>query len=160
MRAALPPDACDASPAAAAGAAGDAADAAGAAVDAGAASRVVLLAHPDHLRRALRIGETTFARAAAPPCASVRLVPAMQPYRLDWPSGSGGGALDLFAGVPSARVHTLGVARDAAWRQPPYGFYPDGEPQRWAHKREVWLCYEVWARAKGVATGVIGPAAT
>jgi len=161
-----------------------------------ATSRLVLLAHPDHLRRAIRIGETTFAKAhkaaakaaaakaarGAPPCAAPpppprppRLVPALQPYRLDWPSSEGatstvvwwdkeegaeeeaatGAQLDLYAGV-SATVHTAGkVVHEATWRDAPNGFYPDGEPQRWAHRREVWAVYEVWARAKGVATGVI-----
>ena len=160
--------------------------------DGEATSRLVLLAHPDHLRRAIRIGETTFAKAhkadakaaakaarGAPPCAAPpppprppRLVPALQPYRLDWPSSEGatstmwdkeeeadeaatGAHLDLYAGV-SATVHTAGkVVHEATWRDAPNGFYPDGEPQRWAHRREVWAVYEVWARAKGVATGVI-----
>ena len=140
-------------------------------------SRLVLLAHPDHLRRAMRIGETTFAKAAkatrkaaattsggalcAPPPPPPRLMPALQPYRLDWPDAGAaeggvatGAHLDLFANI-SARVHTAGEVVDATWRDAPHGYYPDGEPQRWAHKRDVWVCYEVWARAKGVATGVI-----
>ena len=46
--------------------------------------------------------------------------------------------------------------RVATWYDAPNGFFPDGEPQRWARNREVWIAYEFWARAKGVATGVIG----
>jgi len=45
--------------------------------------------------------------------------------------------------------------RVATWYDAPYGYFPDGEPQRWARHREVWIAYEFWARAKGVATGVI-----
>lgn len=132
-------------------------------------SRTVLLAHPDHLRRALRIGMTTFAKPAAAhggSCAPIHLIPAMQPYRLDWPtaarSGSGGrgdelpGAkLDLFAGTPPARVQTSGSVVTATWHDENLGFFPDGEPQRWAHRREIWVAYEFWARAKGVQTRVI-----
>ena len=113
----------------------------------------VLLAHPDHLRRALRIGETTFARSPGP-CS--QLVPAMQPYKLDWPSHSPSAArLNLYAGV-SCTVHTGGIERAVTWYDAPNGFFPDGEPQHWARHREVWIAYEFWARAKGVATGVIG----
>ena len=63
--------------------------------------------------------------------------------------------MDLYAGV-TAHVHTLGQLRSTSWREEPHGFFPDGEPQRWAHQREVWIAYEFWARAKGVATGIIG----
>ena len=123
-------------------------------------SRVGLLSHPDHLRRAICIGETSFARAASSvgrACAPVRLVPAMQPYRLDWPmqpTSSGETRLNLFAGV-SASVHTRGETKLATWYDHANGYFPDGEPQRWAHSRSIWICYEFWARAKGVATGII-----
>ena len=53
---------------------------------------MVLLAHPDHLRRALRIGGTAFAASddlrGVSGCQGLRLVPAMQPYRVDWPQTS------------------------------------------------------------------------
>ena len=151
----------------------------------GAARRqIIVLAHPDHLPRAVRIGETVLfgggGRAATPYSATTTrdctsdplppLLPAMQPYALDWPwaahdarrsSGGGrraprppGAGLDLFAGV-SALVHTEGEQREAGWDSPNMGYFPDGEPQRWAHKREVFIAYEAWARAKGVATGII-----
>ena len=134
---------------------------------AGRSTRLVVLAHPDHLRRALRIGETTFARAAlGGPCreASIfgsSIVPAMAPYHVDWPWDSstaahgarGGSTLNLFAGA-SGHVHTNGSRRDASWYEPPNGFFAD-DPQPWVRRREVWLCYEFWARAKGVATGII-----
>ncbi|KAL1520755.1 hypothetical protein AB1Y20_022321 [Prymnesium parvum] len=120
---------------------------------------VVLLSHPDHLRRGLRIAETTFRRAAAeeqPSCPPVRIVPAMQPFRLDWPDPSlaSSRSLDLYSSV-STRVHTQGYVRDASWNDDNLGFFPDGDPQFWAHRREVWLCYEFWARAFGVVTNVI-----
>ena len=86
-------------------------------------------------------------------------MPALQPYSLGWPSlpaaETRDAKLNLYAGV-SARVHTRGTARETGWYDEPHGYFPDGDPQRWAHRREIWLCYEVWARAKGVATGVIG----
>lgn len=151
-------------------------------------SRVILLAHPDHLIRALRIGETTFRRAGGDHggCDHILLVPAMQPYAIDWPAhadlGQGpmghdhrtsgakqprhlarrfrfeerpGALLNLYANV-SARVHSGGEVRTAAWSDANHGFFPDGDPQRWTHRREVWVAYETWARAKGVATGIIG----
>ena len=129
-----------------------------------AAARTILLAHPDHLPRAMAIGEAALARAAggralARACGAPRLVPALQPYRLDWPTRGtpAGGRLNLFEGV-TARVHTAGAVRDASWYDAAHGFFPDGEPQRWAHRREIWVAYEAWARAKGVATGVMGAA--
>lgn len=131
------------------------------------AGRTVLLAHPDHLRRALRIGETAFARAAdGRACHQLPLVPALQPYLLSWPTNTSatptpapssvtsGSALNMYADV-AGRVHTQGTSREATWYDAEHGFFPDGEPQRWVHDRDVWICYEFWARAKGIATGVI-----
>jgi len=128
-------------------------------VESDGSPRVVLLAHPDHLRRGLRIGQAAFAKAAraeeAPPaCPPLAMVPAMLPYRLDWPRRRERPLLDLYANV-SAHVHTGGHVRLASWHDANHGYFPDGDPQRWAHRREVFLCYEFWARAKGVATGVI-----
>lgn len=130
-------------------------------------STVVLLAHPDHLRRGVRIGETTFSQAGKSDdsCRDLRLVPAMQPYLPDWSSPDKsaptptGSRLNLYEGV-AATVRTNGQTRRVTWydtRDPAAsnGFFPDGDPQRWAHRREIWMCYEFWARAKGVATGVI-----
>ena len=80
----------------------------------GSAARVVLLAHPDHLRRAIRIGETTFASIEGA-CRGLQLVPAMQPYTMDWPSAPPSAALmrlNLYAGV-SCTVHTGGEVRVA-----------------------------------------------
>ena len=50
--------------------------------------------------------------------------------------------LNLYAGV-SCTVHTGGRERVATWYDAPNGFYPDGEPQRWARNREVWIGYEL-----------------
>mmetsp|Transcript_21694 Transcript_21694/g.35785 ORF Transcript_21694/g.35785 Transcript_21694/m.35785 type:complete len:454 (-) Transcript_21694:228-1589(-) len=125
------------------------------ACDSSAGGRVVLLAHPDHLCRALRIGETAF-KGSVGPCHGLQLVPAMQPYSVGWPrQPSSAAQLNLFADV-SCTVHTGGGVRGATWYDESNGFFQDGEPQRWARHREVWLAYEFWARAKGVATGVIG----
>ena len=109
-------------------------------------SRLVLLTHPDHLRRALRIGETAFARAGSSPCRRLRPVPALQPYRLDWPlrspasdeGAATGSVLDLYAGV-SGSVQTGGTRREVAWHDAPYGFFADGS-QPWVYRREVWIC--------------------
>ena len=89
----------------------------------------------------------------------------MQPYLPDWSSPDKsaptptGSRLNLYEGV-AATVRTNGQTRRVTWydtRDPAAsnGFFPDGDPQRWAHRREIWMCYEFWARAKGVATGVI-----
>ena len=123
----------------------------------GDAVQLVLLAHPDHLPRAMAIGQTLIATRTA--AAAERgscippLLPAMRPYRLDWPSrptAEGG----LYANV-STIVHTAGVVQKASWYDERNGFFPDGEPQRWAHRREIWILYDQWARAKGVATDIM-----
>ena len=46
--------------------------------------------------------------------------------------------LNLYAGV-SCAVHTGGGVRAATWYDAPNGYFPDGEPQRWARHREVWF---------------------
>ena len=105
----------------------------------GGDGRVVLLAHPDHLRRALRIGESAF-KGFGGRCRGLRLVPAMQPYTIAWPdtssSSPAGTRLNLYAGVSSA-VHTGGEVKEATWYDAASGYFPDGEPQRWARRREV-----------------------
>lgn len=137
-------------------------------------ARVVLLAHPDHLLRALRIGETAIASTADDEegtsshdaCRKLRLVPSMLPYAVDWPSTAGMTTPssspaelnhhNLYARVVG-RVHTSGALRNASWYDgASHGFFPDGE-QPWVSRRDVWMAYEVWARAKGVATGMIKP---
>ena len=100
----------------------------------------------------------------------------MQPYSLDWPwarrhasssRGGGGGqgrapqtpgsVLDLFAGAATGvAVHAAGgEVRQTGWDAPAMGYFRDGGTQPWVHKREVFIAYEAWARAKGVATGMI-----
>ena len=119
-------------------------------------SRLVLLAHPDHLRRSLRIGETVLPRvvataASSGSCSPLPIVPAMQAYRLDWPDQgpSTDVHLNLFAAMasPTTQVHVGGALRNASWYDANAGFFPEGDPQKWVHHREVWLCYEFWARA-------------
>ena len=84
----------------------------------------------------------------------------MQSYRLDWTSSGANSShadessharLNLFKDI-SAHVHTAGEVQQVTWYDAAHGFFPDGEPQQWVHSREVWICYEFWARAKGVAT--------
>ena len=132
--------------------------------------RVLLLAHPDHLPRVLRTAKTVLggnwssstdgdAAAAAGACSNegpLELLPAMLPYSLDWPSALfPAEKLDLYESV-EAVVHSQGGTTLASWYSDPRaGFFPDGDPQRWAHRREVWVLYDHWARAKGLATGVI-----
>lgn len=156
--------------------------------------QLVLLAHPDHLPRAHRIGQRALARAwdgCGPTSGPApQLLPAMQPYSLDWHrraraarthalrgDGDGGGhgdvsqgaerelsaakaaaagsELDLFADAGAALVHTGGREQHARWDDEAAGCFPDGYPQHWAHRREVFIAYEAWARAKGVATGIM-----
>ncbi len=132
--------------------------------DGHAPSEAVLLAHPDHLRRALRTARTALrADDALTNGAHITLAPAMAPYSLDWQRGRGDahaapGARNLYANV-SCHVHTAGERRRATWYDAELGFFPDGEPQRWARSRDVWVLYEGWARAKGVATHMIRPQA-
>ena len=64
--------------------------------------------------------------------------------------------LDIYSGV-TGRVHTSGHMQESSRHTQPHGHCPPGSPQRWTHRREVWVAYEFWARAKGVATGVIAP---
>ena len=64
-------------------------------------------------------------------------------------------ALSLMRPVARGGLDAGVQVRVATWYDASYGYFPDGEPQRWARHREVWIAYELWARAKGVATGVI-----
>lgn len=114
--------------------------------------QLVLLAHPDHLPRALRIG-----RKVLPTLISNRppLLPALQPYTLDWPSQTPSAAeLNLYAGV-TATVQSEGKKVEASWYDARSGYFPDGDPQKWAHSRDVWVLYNHWAMAKAKLTGII-----
>lgn len=121
-----------------------------------AAQSLVVLAHPDHLRRAIRTLQT-FLGSKARTFPAWAVAPAMAPYSLDWPSNrSCGSALDLYAGV-SAMVHSQGSEFLTSWRARNLGYFPDGDPQIWVRNREVWVLYDHWAMAKGIATGIINP---
>lgn len=126
----------------------------------GCERRLLLLAHPDHLVRVTRTARTLLAaRTPAGACAPT-LLTALDPYTLGWPLEDEAGAegvgrgRNLFRGV-SATVRTVGEARHATWYDGALGYYPDGESQRWVHRREVWVLYDHWARCKGLVTGVI-----
>ncbi|CAE7949707.1 yadS, partial [Symbiodinium sp. KB8] len=113
-----------------------------------AAQSLVVLAHPDHLRRAIRTLQT-FLGSKARTFPAWAVAPAMAPYSLDWPSNrSCGSALDLYAGV-SAMVHSQGSEFLTSWRARNLGYFPDGDPQIWVRNREVWVLYDHWAMAKG-----------
>eukprot|EP00439_Symbiodinium_sp_Y106_P051578 s1829_g6.t2 len=119
-----------------------------------ASQSLVVLAHPDHLRRAVRTLQT-FLGSKARTFPAWAVVPAMAPYSLDWPSNrSCGSALDLYSGV-SAVVHSQGSEFLTSWRARNLGYFPDGDPQIWVRSREVWVLYDHWAMAKGIATGII-----
>lgn len=122
--------------------------------DAQAPARVAVLAHPDHLLRAFWTAQTRLATWQGA-SASTDLVPAMAPYGLGWPrAATTGPALNLYSGVEGV-VHTQGRVEKASWYGESLGFFPDGNPQKWVHEREVWLLYDVWARAKDVSQGII-----
>ena len=95
--------------------------------------------------------------------AVVDLLPAMAPYALDWPrhppvpASARNVFADLSDGGTIPAVHTNGhrIQYQRGWYSPQLGFFPDGDPQMWVHDREVWVLYDMWARAKGIATGVI-----
>ena len=114
---------------------------------------VVLLAHPDHLRRAY---ETIQHYWSTKPLKSMpRVLPAMAPYGLAWPSNrSLGSEMNLYAGVTGV-VHSEGRSLSSSWYARSLGYFPDGDPQLWVHSREVWILYDHWAMCKGVATGII-----
>ena len=83
---------------------------------------VVVLAHPDHLRRVVRTVETMLAQITPSPPCTPRLLSALQPYHIGWPLQPDAGAarlegatqLNLFAGV-TASVTTHGQTRQASW---------------------------------------------
>ena len=114
---------------------------------------VVLLAHPDHLRRVLYTAQTVLRTTNCPlQLQPVQLYSAMQSYSLDWPRED-----DALFGNVTAVVHTDGQERVASWYDYNLGYFPDGDPQKWTHQRQVWILYDQWAMAKGIVTGVIEP---
>jgi hypothetical protein len=139
----------------------------------------IVLTHPDHLYRALRIGQTTFTVAAVgrvggggSSCdGAVRLWPAMLPFDLGWPEtvlrGQSGQSvvreLNLYhLANASATVHVAGSVELAAWQgdgaiSHHHGYFADGHApgQEMVHRREVWLAFELFARADGIASGTI-----
>jgi len=144
--------------------------------------KALLLAHPDHLRRSLWTAQTilhqqqqhpeepsslSFLRKnktattitnCGPPIPTntrLRIQPAMLPYDLAWPQRGDNNILNLYDQVPT-RVHTQGQDVITHWYDDAYlGFFPDGDPQKWVHRRDVWILYDQWAIAKGIVTGTI-----
>lgn len=116
----------------------------------------IVLAHPDHLRRAMRTAQTLMhAKKNHFDCAPLRLHSAMQPYHLDWPQHyEKKDGVNLFDDTPVA-VHSAHKQRMVSWYDDNLGYFPDGDPQKWTHQREVWILYDHWAVAKGIVTGVI-----
>lgn len=116
---------------------------------------VAVLAHPDHLRRAFLTVRTMLPSSAAAAIPTSAVVPAMSPYGLDWPTFAGeGSSLNLYRGVAGA-VHSHGLVESTGWYSGGLGYFPDGETQEWVGDRDVWLLYDHWAMAQGIATGLI-----
>lgn len=115
---------------------------------------VAVLAHPDHLRRVLYTAQSALKTTKCTlQSQSIRLYSTMQPYSLDWPKSRNAAVFNNVTAV----VHTNGQERVASWYDDNLGFFPDGDPQKWTHQREVWILYDQWAMAKGIVTGVIEP---
>jgi hypothetical protein len=86
----------------------------------------------------------------------------MNPYNIDWMATrkeeSREDHLNLFEFVESAGVHSQGQELVTGWYDDEnWGFFPDGDPQKWTHQREVWILYDQWAVAKGIVTGTVDP---
>lgn len=123
--------------------------------------QTILLAHPDHLRRVLWTTQTILrhrtnlrSKCALPQGKTPRLLAALQPYDLEWPLRQTERGMNMFASE-STLVHTNGQEIMTSWYDDNLGFFPDGDPQKWTHQREVWLLYDHWAVAKGIVTGTI-----
>ena len=151
--------------------------------------QAILLAHPDHLRRVFWTSQTILQqqqqqqqktdnhlslrtknndntaadRCVLPSNIKLDLIPAMNPYSIDWTTGrkeeNREGYLNLFELVKSTTVHSQGQELVTSWYDDDqkWGFFPDGDPQKWTHEREVWILYDQWAVAKGIVTGTIDP---
>jgi len=139
---------------------------------------VILLAHPDHLRRVLWTAQTILRHRnalrgehdkCAPPrfVTPPRLMTALHPYSLDWPKLQGAAPLQGVESVAAAapimnmfdpapvKVQTNGEEVDRSWYDDNLGYFSDANLQKWTHQREVWLLYDHWAVAKGIVTGTI-----
>ena len=123
--------------------------------------QIAVLAHPDHLRRVLWTAQTILKhrsnlrrKCALPQRKPPQLLAALQPYDLEWPLRQTERGMNIFASEP-ALVRTNGQEIMASWYDDNLGFFPDGDPQKWTHQRDVWLLYDHWAVAKGIVTGSI-----
>lgn len=137
---------------------------------------VLLVAHPDHLRRVLwttRTAQTilrrhhTFLRdqketnCQLSADADIRLWTAMQPYGLDWPERRNqtsildGNIINLFDTMGLAEVH---IGRNeiicAEWYDKHLGFFDVGD-QEWTKQRDDWILYDQWAVLKNIVAGTI-----
>lgn len=145
--------------------------------------QAILVAHPDHLRRVLWTSQTILQqqqpdnhlslrrihkdnvedRCVLPRNIKLDLIPAMNPYSIDWTSrkeetNDHEESLNLFELVKSAHVHSQGQELVTSWYDnQKWGYFPDGDPQKWTHQREVWMLYDQWAIATGIVTGTIDP---
>jgi hypothetical protein len=142
-------------------------------------SQLLLLAHPDHVRRVLWTAQsllqghngqkknnlrtrTKTKLCALQPARDVRLLAAIQPYDLDWPAKpiqqpDGSSNINLF-GLPEepVEVHGDGTVTTTNWYDHAHlGFFSDSRDQEWTHERDVWILYDQWAVLKGIATGTI-----
>ncbi|KAL7520496.1 hypothetical protein ACHAWX_005215 [Stephanocyclus meneghinianus] len=121
-------------------------------------SKALLLSHPDHLRRVFLTAKT-IQRSTESPCwmRNILMAPALQPYDLTWPSTLDS-TWNLFESVPPTIVHSMGKEITTNWHDKQHlGYFQDGDPQLWTHRRDVWILYDQWAILKGIVTGTIQP---
>lgn len=119
-------------------------------------SKALLLSHPDHLRRVFLTAKT-IQRSTESPCwmRNILMAPALQPYDLTWPSTLDS-TWNLFESVPPTIVHSMGKEITTNWHDKQHlGYFQDGDPQLWTHRRDVWILYDQWAILKGIVTGTI-----
>jgi len=122
---------------------------------------VVVLAHPDHLRRVYHTTQTLWKKTMlrnnkCTPPSHYKLLAAMHPYTLDWPSKRHEASdTNLFLDITSALVHTQQTEKLVTWYDDNLGYFPDGNPQKWVHRQDVWILYDHWAMLKGIVSGII-----
>lgn len=126
---------------------------------------LVLLAHPDHLRRVFWTAQTMLKRrrsylrkSCVLPNNDVRLLTAMEPYSLDWPSKHffTNRSTNLFDSLELTKVHVGEKTIMTDWYDTGHlGFFDNDSDQEWTHDREKWIMYDHWAVLKSIVTETI-----
>lgn len=145
-------------------------------------SVILVLAHPDHLRRVLWTSQTLMHRKRSSlrfasgnmmsSCTAstksindkqpYQLITAMSPYHLDWPTvarnRTNGDPTNLFGLLEPTKVRIGspgGEEIETQWYDSRYfGFFNDGD-QEWTKHRDMWILYDHWAVLKGIVTQTI-----